>query len=246
MQWNAFKWNAQFAVWNSTSTVITTKKGTMIRRLIVTFEKLSGGNFLARFTNIITSLGSAPGTTYFPEPWPGYCMTRAEMATYKTTYEPIYNAAADGDRGAIMKRDAMRAEISAKLKLNAGYFEGIASDAGDPSMLEATGYELRNPIIRSGVNGLPDAPVLTLKRGKVSGVILASVKREKNVGAFEVQVAIGDPNVPANWKTAVTSKNARSIAINDLTPGTLYYFRVRAIGSKGPGAWSDIASIMAV
>ena len=73
-----------------------------------------------------------------------------------------------------------------------------------------------------------------------------TVKRDKNAGAYEVQVAIGDPNVEANWKTVVTSKNARSIPVNGLTPGQTYCFRVRAIGSKGPGAWSDIASMMAV
>jgi hypothetical protein len=35
--------------------------------------------------------------------------------------------------------------------------------------------------------------------------------------------------------------NKSSTTCSALTPGELYYFRVRAVGPLGPGPWSDIA-----
>ncbi|MCG3149217.1 MAG: hypothetical protein PCFJNLEI_02677 [Verrucomicrobiae bacterium] len=76
--------------------------------------------------------------------------------------------------------------------------------------------------------------------------MVGRVKRLTGATAWIGEYASGDPNVPANWKNGILSTKASEIIFPGLTPGTMYYFRVRAIGKNGYGAWSDVANLMAV
>ena len=146
-----------------------------------------------------------------------------------------------------VSRCAQRGALTLLMKRIAPYLESVAQAAGDPSMLESTGYDLRNPIVR-GLTTESDvltAPVLTVKRGTLSGVVVGRVKRQAGAVTFEGQYATGDPNVEANWKNGVLSTKASQIIFPNLVAGQMYYFRVRGIGKDGAGAWSDMANLMA-
>jgi chitodextrinase len=57
--------------------------------------------------------------------------------------------------------------------------------------------------------------------------------------------AAGAGNAPGPWQTAGLFTNSRSMSINGLTPGTTYFFQVRAIGgSTDYSDWSNPVSRM--
>ena len=56
---------------------------------------------------------------------------------------------------------------------------------------------------------------------------------------YEWQMRLHDN--AATWQALKTSTTVK-INVPSLTPGTVYAFRVRAIGSAGPGTWSDEAT----
>ena len=184
----------------------------------------------------------------FPEPWwddPAAKPTQASLKTDAEELAEIEGRAADGDKGAKAEYQARRAEIEASLQKLVAYLELQA--AGDRVMLESTGFELRRPTTHSGGPGPLSAPQnLMAKRGDVSGMMILRCQTVKGAGSYESQLCTGDDTVEANWRTVAQTKGCRRIEINGLTPGAICKFRIRAIGPKGPGAWSDIASLMAV
>jgi len=112
----------------------------MVYKLIVTFERLSLPNFMARAQNIVSKLTSEPALTLFPEPWPASFPTRAQFTAGYTGFETAYNLALDGAKSAATTRDLKRAPLTTLLKDAAPYLESVAKTAGDVSMLDATGY----------------------------------------------------------------------------------------------------------
>jgi hypothetical protein len=66
-----------------------------------------------------------------------------------------------------------------------------------------------------------------------------AVKRAKT---YQVQYAL-DPN-SGPWIDAGVFGSTRRIILSGLTRGKDYWFRVRAIGPRGPGGWSDRATTM--
>jgi hypothetical protein len=245
MRWDSFQWDSPSAKWDQPFSPIGNRKGKMIQRLVIVFEKLNLPSFLAKTQTIETALTTEPALTLFADPWPATFPSRTQLTTAFTEFETAFDAE-NGDKHAIAVRDEKREALTLILKQIAPYLESVAQSTGDTTILETTGYDLRRDITHSTENDIPVAPVLTLKRGTLSGVIIGRVNRLSGVGAYEGQYASGDPNVESNWKNGVLSTKASQIVFENLTPGTMYYFRVRGVGSGGPGAWSDIANLMAV
>jgi hypothetical protein len=66
-----------------------------------------------------------------------------------------------------------------------------------------------------------------------------------NAYCYEVQVSIGAGT--SAWQAAGSFTAARKIILTNLTPGTIYNVRARAIGgSTGYSDWSDPQSHMAM
>ena len=72
------------------------------------------------------------------------------------------------------------------------------------------------------------------------------VARVAGAKLYEVQIAQGDPSLEENWKPATTSATGSHILLEGLIPAQTYWFRVRAMGSGGPGLRTDPISLIVV
>ena len=216
----------------------------MLFKLIIAFEKLSFPDFLAKTQAIQVALTSAPALTLIPDPWPAPYPTRAQLTTAFTAFETAMDAAYDGGRTALDNRDQKRSALTEILKDLAPYLESVAKTANDITILDATGYDRRqesDPIPQP-----PAAPELKVRRGPVSGMLIAKASRKKGAVMHETQRCTGDPSVETNWNGTVQSTSCLRIELPGCTPGQLYYVRTRGMGHGGPGPWSDVANLMAV
>lgn len=215
----------------------------MSAKLIVTFESCSLPVFLTKSERIVTSL---TGNSHYPLPWPTAVPAPTALANAFANLQRLASAAASGDTAKIAARNLARDEVTVMLKKIALYLELVAD--GDRAILETTGYELAKAHggHSPGPGVLPAPENLRVERGPLSGVLLVQVHTLKGAGSYEVQIASADPKVETNWRLVTLSKTATHIELTGLTPGTVYYVRVRGIGSHGPGAWAESSGIMAV
>lgn len=66
----------------------------------------------------------------------------------------------------------------------------------------------------------------------------------KGRNMYELEICMGDPNVPANWSLlALTTKNRHTA--EHLQSNAVYFFRVKAIGAAGASPVSDTAQAKA-
>ena len=94
---------------------------------------------------------------------------------------------------------------------------------------------------------LPPPSIRDILNGN-SGQLLARVGAIANAKCYEGRfAAVGPGGTPGPWQSAGLFTNSRSMAVNGLTPGTMYTFQFRAIGgSTGYSDWSDPSSHMSL
>jgi len=209
--------------------------------LNVNFERLSQDRFLAKGRTIHTSLGGHPD---FPQPWPDCVPTLDRLNETINIHQEAHLAALTGDRNKIALRKTTRKELTIVLTNISHYLELVAS--GDPQKLIGTGFDLRkeSTYSSSGAGTLP-APNFSVKQGELPGTMVGRANRVPYAGSYMMHMAKGDPTVEANWTYYDVFVRCSHILIENLEPGTLYSFRLRAIGTNGPGAWSTPCSLMA-
>ena len=107
----------------------------------------------------------------------------------------------------------------------------------DLAALASTGFPLRTG--GGPIGSLPAPGDLRAKPTDNAGEIELRCNAVKGAGSYEWQCKLHD-SVTTPWSDIKTVTTSR-ILVPALTPGALYAFRVRAIGSAGPGTWSDEA-----
>lgn len=108
---------------------------------------------------------------------------------------------------------------------------------GNAAALQSTGFPLRS----SGgpVGPLPAPTDLRAKALANEGEIELRCNTVKGASSYEWECRLHDGT--SLWQSVKTGTTTK-IVVPNLTPGTVYAFRVRAIGSAGPGTWSDEAT----
>ena len=162
----------------------------------------------------------------------------ADLATLNATLRAAITAAdAGGKQQTAEKNNAYQAVTSA-LRKDANYVE-IQSD-NDQATLLSSGFDI---ISTNRAQAPLDQPVIVAILNLATTQILLRLLSILNAKSYQVQIAT---SVNGPWTEAGIFTQARRIVLSGLTPGTVYFVRVRAIGgSTGYSEWSVPASLMA-
>ena len=215
----------------------------MQAKLVITFERLNEPNFFAKAQTINTALATNPS---FPAPWPSPALSSpANLTALWSTFMSAYNLAGTHDTGKINTRNTARLALTTYLKKLAPYLETVAN--GDLTKLISTGYDLRHDTAHTGGTDPLPAPVdFALKRGALSGVLLAHARKLKGAKSYRLQITEGDPTVEANWQDYNIFTSCNKIEISGQTPGKTVSARLCGIDRNGPGVWAGPLSCMVV
>jgi len=247
MKWDslpAIRWDAGH-YWDRPVPPFSDKEINMqLFKVVFDFINLGFPKFGDKARFIVTCLTTEPMLTLVPNPFPPGIPTRPAMLTALSDYETAADAAKDS-KAAKKDRDKKRDILTGMLKDFAPHLETTAKAAGDITILSKSGYNLRRPTVQSLTNGTPPQPVITLKRGKVSGSVIARAKPLlPHVTTYEGQYAVGESSAEANFKPGTISVTGSRITYTGLEVAKLHQIRVRGIGTTGPGDWSSPASII--
>lgn len=196
------------------------------------FSGLQNGELKAKTEVIIRGLTS---NRAFPAPSPTAAVLAAALSDFKTALVHAKSPARREKAIAATRNvlEILLEKLAANLELTPHVTE---------AQLATIGFDLRkNGARRRGPVAAP-----TNVRGKPTGtsgevqVLCRSVGRAAKV--YQVQFT-QDPN-GTQWIDAGTFGSTRGMIIRNLTRAKDYWFRVRAIGPGGPGAWSDAATIL--
>jgi hypothetical protein len=204
------------------------------------WSRLPLGQRITKCKTIVDGITDNP--TLLPNPAPS-------LAALTTLHDEA-KAAADLVTAAEQHLDALRADSKTK---NDAMVAGMNSEAstaegatgGDEVKLRKLGFtDLIETTATASAGPLEKVSELSLSAGDNDGELDAQWNSQAAEGAksYEVQTT-ATVNDGASWqpRTTVTKSSA---ALKDLPSGTRQWVRVRAIGSAGPGPWSDPVSKM--
>jgi hypothetical protein len=174
------------------------------------------------------------GNAAFPTP----PVPPADLGTLNTTLRTAITAADAGGPVQTAAKNKAYIAVADALRKNANYVE-IQSN-NDLETLLSSGY---TPVSTNRASAPLDQPVILEIAILGSTQLLLRVSPILNARSYQVQTATA-ANGP--WAEAIIATQARLIVLKGLTPGTIYFVRVRAIGgSTGASEWSVAASQMA-
>ena len=165
------------------------------------------------------------------------------MASVQTSLTAFQNALAEAKDGGSAKtaaKNAAREVLMEKLRNLALYVQ--LACGGDLAVLLASGFEAMKVPTPAGV--LPAPEQVTLTQGTLSGSLDLRGCPVPNAGAYEGQMTTTIDN-PGCCRS-VDQTPAAQVTLEQLTPGTNYWGRLRAIGSAGPGVRSEPVSAIAI
>ncbi len=161
--------------------------------------------------------------------------------TAKRNAAKTANDAFESAKAALTNLKETRDAAADGLRLEHGAMgKAVESEAkGSPVMLSASGYAMSGP---STPATTPPAQVknLALTAGDADGSINAQWDSDPLAAAYEAQCTTQNP-ITGPWAT-LAQPTASFCTIDAQQSGSRCWVRVRALGAKGPGPWSDPAT----
>jgi hypothetical protein len=174
------------------------------------------------------------GNAAFPTP----PVTELVLTTLNTALRTAITASDAGGQMQTAAKTKAYTALTSALRKDASYVE-IQSN-NDLETLLSSGYDV---VSTNRAQAPLDQPVIIEISNLATTQILLRLQSILNAKSYQVQIATA-ANGP--WSEAGIYTQARRIVLLGLTPGTVYFARVRAIGgSTGYSEWSVVVSLMA-
>lgn len=180
--------------------------------------------------NVATSL---TGNVSFPTP----PVTPVNLAALASTFHNAIQAALMGGQQLTAAKNVARDALVDSLRKNAYYVQTIASE--DLDVLLTSGYFAAST---NRASSPLDQPAILELSNLATTQLLLRLTPITNARNYQVQVSVSGNS---SWQDVGIFPQARRIVLPNLTPGTTYTVRARAIGgSTGYSPWSVPASLM--
>ncbi|MFO1439978.1 MAG: fibronectin type III domain-containing protein [Verrucomicrobiaceae bacterium] len=174
------------------------------------------------------------GNTNFTTPSPTLAAVTASSDGLSAAYSAREDARMTLDEKQTLLENAEDGHDTV-LNLLMAYVENASG--GDEAKILSAGFEVKGR--PTPVGEMPQVDGLDSIIGDAEGRVILRWKSIKGAKSYEVQTC-PDPISAAGWKAAGITTRA-SLTLDGLPTGGRCWFRVRAIGSAGPGPWSDPA-----
>ena len=103
-----------------------------------------------------------------------------------------------------------------------------------PTIILSARFAVRKHAVRTKSN-------FAVSHGDVSGAAKLVAKAAAHRASYEWRYSTDGKT----WTTVPATLTAKTV-IENLTPGTLYYFRYRAVTTAGEGNWSDVVTLVMI
>ncbi|QTN31936.1 hypothetical protein HZ994_06195 [Akkermansiaceae bacterium] len=208
-----------------------------MQKLTISFSKLNNNDLYAKASHIMATLAGIPGDTYFPEPFPSPIPGLADINTaaqaLKAAMDKITSTAVTAER------NALREPLILLLQQLAPYLEIVAQD--NPEWLEYTGYDLRKtPEHTHMPPGMPQD--VRVRSTGITGFIQTKCKPEPLADFYELESSPDPATGP--WTYRGSYPNSQNMETGGFAHGEDVFVHVRAVGTNGPGPWSDPALVL--
>ncbi len=194
------------------------------------YTRLPGSSFNLFASSVVLGMTDNPA---YPNP----IVPLNQLSALQVDFDQKNLASKLGGKVAMALKDEARAALTDALRRQGSYVQGVTPNL---STLLSSGYvaasrnSVQTPLIKPWIRKI-------LNEG--TGQLLLRITPVANARSYQVQIQIGD----GPWQEAGFSNQARRIMVTNLTPGTVYNIRVRAIGgSTNCSDWSPITSRMSL
>jgi hypothetical protein len=168
--------------------------------------------------------------------FPNLPVTLAALTALQTAFQDAITAAAQGRVPLTAAKNEARDALIAALRQTAGYVQSLVPTL-TVSQILSSGFDIANS---GGVPSPLDQPVFTLDNSTPTQLAV-NLTAVPNAKAYQLQYTVG----AGAWQEAGIWPNTKNIVLTNLTPGTVYNARLRAVGgSTQYSDWSATMSMM--
>jgi len=204
-------------------------------RIRLNLRNLSITEKVAKGRQIVTAMTN---NANFPNPSPPLAEVTTRLDDLEKAFLSVQAARSEAATR-IAAQETVEARFDQMLTQLAGYVESVAGK--DDTLITSVGMQTKAAPSAPTVPAPPDGVGAVV--GEHDGVINLFWKPVSNARSYVIESST-DPAATASW-THVGIATSASKAINNLTSGKRYWFRVAAVGAVGQSGWSEHATKVA-